>query len=299
MKQICGIFGYTRQGYYKHLKIQSERAIRDEEVLKVVKLIRLRQAKIGGKKLHKMIQPDIKIGRDYLFSLLQSQGLLVKTKRKFTKTTISGSLKVKHPNLIKHAELTHTNQAWVVDITFINTCNGFVYLYLVTDLYSRKIIAHHVADNLHAKTACIALKAALTTTKTPKDIIHHSDQGIQYMSKQYQDILQSNSMLCSTTGKDHCYDNAVAERVNGILKHEFGLSQTMPSLKVAREMADEAVSIYNNERIHASLGYQTPASMYINGLQDYPHGGHSIYVGDGVAKCKKCHATTIPEEKHV
>lgn len=284
MKQICAIFGYTRQGYYKHLKTQAEKAMRDEEVLKAVKQIRLRQTKVGGKKLHRMIQPQIMIGRDYLFSLLRSQGLLVKSKRKYTKTTHSGSIKTKHPNLIKSAVFTGTNQAWVVDITYINTCDAFAYLYLVTDLFSRKIIAHHVADNLHAETACIALKSALATTTSPEGIIHHSDQGIQYMSKQYQEILNDNSVLCSTTGKDHCYDNAVAERVNGILKQEFGLSQTMPSLKVAKEMADEAVGIYNNERLHTSLMYMTPAAVYFNGLQGFPYRGQSIYVGDGVAK---------------
>ena len=304
MKSICAAFGRTRQGYYKHLKADQGRLERDVQVLKKVKQIRQRQPAVGGRKLHKMIDPEIKVGRDYMFDLLAMHKLLIKTKKRFVRTSISGKERVKYPNLLKKTEINTPDQAWVVDITYINTCNGFAYLYLLSDLYSRKILGHYLSDNLYAESACKLLKTVLSKIPQPEGTIHHSDHGIQYLSKKYQKILKRKGILCSLTGAARCFDNAVAERINGILKQEFGLGQVMPNLKVARELSMEAVEIYNNERLHTSLGYNTPASVYYWGNKYPPTTkGHSNYGGDGKAEEKSDELTnmskTTQEDEHV
>lgn len=284
MKNVCAIFGYTRQGYYKHIKANQVHKERDSKVIQMVQQIRIRQASVGGKKLHKMISPTIKIGRDYLFKLLAYNNLLQKAKRRFVRTSISGQKKTNYPNLIKHVKIEKPNQVWVVDITYLTTCNGFVYLFLVSDLFSRKILGYYVSSDLTSDSACCALNKTLATYKDAEGTIHHSDHGIQYLSKKYIEILKNNGMIVSLTGPDHCYDNAVAERINGILKQEFGLSHTLASKKVANELVRESVTIYNNERLHISLGYETPSSVYDKHSQaPTTREGQSIYVGDGVA----------------
>jgi transposase InsO family protein len=204
----------------------------------------------------------LKIGRDYLFKLLAKYDLLVKRKLRFTRTTDSGRKPVTYPNILIEKEISRVNEAWVVDITYLNTCSGFVYLYLITDRYSRKIISHVVADSLKAKHACSALLKAISTVNNPEGIIHHSDHGSQYCSEEYQKILAAHNMICSMTGAAHCYDNAVAERVNGILKQEFGLSKVMPSMKVAQQLASDSIKIYNSKRLHKALLYKTPDAVY-------------------------------------
>jgi len=259
-------FGYTRQGYYKHQKLASFRSERDARVLAEVREIRQEQPRVGGLKLHFMLshmnRADLKIGRDYLFDILRTHKLLLRRKRRFVNTSVTGPKPVVYPNLLAEKEIERPNQAWVADITYLNTCSGFVYLYLVTDRYSRKIISHVVADSLKAKHACSALAKAISTVDNPEGIIHHSDHGCQYSSEEYQKMLADNKMLCSMTGKAHCFDNAVAERVNGILKQEFGLSKVLPSLKVAQELAADAIRIYNSRRLHKSLQYKTPDAVY-------------------------------------
>lgn len=293
MKNICAVFGRSRQGYYKHIKASQDHEERDSKVIQVVQHIRIRQPRVGGKKLHKMISPMIKIGRDYMFDLLAIHGLMLKPKRRHAKTSFSGQEKISYPNLIKNAQIIRPNQAWVVDITYLNTCNGFVYLFLISDLFSRKILGSYVSSNLAAESACHALNTVLAKVPHPEGIIHHSDHGIQYLSKKYLEILKKNGMIVSLTGPDHCYDNAVAERINGILKDELGLSNTLASMKVARELVSEAVTIYNNERLHTSLNYKTPASVYKKHSQVHnTSGGQTIYVGDGVAKDESNELTT-------
>jgi len=259
-------FGFTRQAYYKHSKLEDNRAKRDEKVLSEVRNIRKEQPKVGGRKLQIMLanleREELKIGRDQLFELLAMNGMLVKKKPRFTRTSISNRNSVNYPNLLYKEHIYRVNQAWVVDITYLNTCNGFVYLYLVTDMHSRKIISYVVADSLKAKHACSALLKAISTVDNPEGIIHHSDHGSQYSSEEYQKILKSNKMLCSMTGRDRCYDNAIAERVNGILKHEFGLSKVLPSLMIAQELTSDSIRIYNSKRLHKALMYKTPEAVY-------------------------------------
>jgi len=263
---ICSTYCRTRQGFYKRQRQANATRKRQQWVLKNVRLIRIKQQKAGVRKLQKMLKdmddPNLVIGRDKLFDLLRANGLLVKSKRKRINTTDFNHDMPVYPNLLENFASTGINQAWVVDITYLNTCKGFVYLFLVTDLHSRKIISHVVADNLKAENACLALNKALQTVSDPSGIIHHSDHGSQYCSKVYQNILAKNNLKCSMTGPNRCYDNAVAERVNGILKQEFGLDKVFPNIKIAAEAAKDAVKIYNSERLHVSLGYKTPESVY-------------------------------------
>ena len=158
--------------------------------------------------------------------------------------------------------ITRPDEAWVADITYLRTCEGFSYLFLVTDLYSRKILGHYVSQSLNADGTCIALKRAFKQSRNPLAVIHHSDQGFQYRSQRYTALLQKHNAIISMTGVNHCYDNAVAERINGILKHEFGLSGLLVSNKAAATLAAQSIDIYNNERPHLSLNYRTPEEVY-------------------------------------
>ncbi len=266
MEAICMTFGYSRQAYYKHKQLEEFRTKRDQNVLAEVRNIRHKQPKVGVRKLHIMLnnleQSELKISRDQLFELLARNDMLVKQKQKFIHTSRPDKKASVFPNLMDKKTIDKKNQAWVVDITYLNTCYGFAYLYLITDRYSRKIISFVVANRLHAKYACKVLQKAISTVDDPAGIIHHSDHGSQYCSEEYQNILNSNKILCSMTGIAHCYDNAVAERINGILKQEFGLGRTLQSVKVAQELASDAIYIYNNNRLHSALMYKTPCEVH-------------------------------------
>lgn len=263
---ICSTLGYSRQGFYKHGKQAKAEIAREMKILEFVRLQRQTQSKAGVRKLYHMLlatnDPDLVIGRDRLFTLLRAYNLLVVRKRRYTRTTDSFHNLPIFPNLLEGYVTRRSNQAWVVDITYLNTCEGFVYLFLVSDLHSRKIISHVVADSLNTENACLAINQALKTVKKGNNIIHHSDHGSQYCSKMYQEILNRNKMQCSMTGRNRCYDNAVAERINGILKQEFGLKQTFVDLEIAQEAVNDAIYIYNNIRLHTVHGYKTPQSVY-------------------------------------
>lgn len=210
----------------------------------------------------RLADPNFKIGRDYLFDLLHENGMLIKYRKRFIKTTDSDHDLQIYPNLLPDLVIQKPNQVWVVDITYIDTCEGFAYLFLVTDYFSRKILSFVVSHSLAVEGAYQALTNAIAIAKPLVNLIHHSDHGSQYCSKIYQKLLSQNHIQVSMTGKNHCYDNAVAERINGILKHEFGLAKKLKSVKIAREASASAIHIYNNERLHMSLEYSTPASVY-------------------------------------
>jgi putative transposase len=207
-------------------------------------------------------EEPLQIGRDHLNDLLRSYHMLVKCKRRYKACTdFRHRLRI-YPNLLGNLSVTGINQVLVTDITYIRTYQGFAYLYLVTDYYSRKILGYHVSDNLKVGSAITALKHAVCRIPSTEGLIHHSDHGIQYCSDEYQSLLQSKGMIPSMTGRNRCFDNAVAERVNGILKHELGMDMMFTDLIVAGQAAKDAVRIYNQERLHLSLNYRTPASVY-------------------------------------
>ena len=269
---LCGLFGKTRQAYYKQKKETYKESINEDLILTVVRKIRQKQKRTGGRKLLDMLRERLDqeqmMGRDAFFNLLRSHGLQVR-KRKFRAvTTNSFHWLHKYPNLIKELSPERPNHLWVSDITYINTDNGFLYLYLVTDAYSRKIIGWHLSDNLGSDNAILALYMAISQLPANcTEIIHHSDRGIQYCCAEYVQILEHFNIQISMTENGDPYENAIAERVNGILKTEFGLDQNFVSLDHARTVTDSAINIYNNKRPHSSCDYLTPAAAHdYNGI---------------------------------
>jgi len=207
----------------------------------------------------------LKVGRDALFSILRQSHMLIAPKRAYHKTTESHHRFRRHPNLLKagseQVQPYAAEQVWVADITYLPTQSGFVYLSLVTDAYSRKIVGHHVHDSLHTEQVSQALKAALKHRQSRQQLVHHSDRGIQYCSDDYQRIHRAHGLRCSMTDGYDCYQNALAERINGILKGEF-LLQRPSDLVQARQMVDESVAVYNRERPHFSLQLKTPDEVH-------------------------------------
>ena len=223
--------------------------------------------RLGGRKLYHVLKDDLrdigKIGRDKFFDILRSNDLLVKRKRSYTKTTNSHHRFYKWSNLLMDVELTGSNQAWGSDITYLRTIKGFVYLFLITDLYSRKIVGWSLSRSLSIEGGLEALKIALSSWKDKSSgLIHHSDRGVQYCSKDYVKRLQKAGVSISMTEENHCYENAKAERVNGILKDEFCLNATFNDFKQAAKTVRSAIKIYNEHRPHWSLGLNTPSQVH-------------------------------------
>lgn len=203
-----------------------------------------------------------KIGRDKLFALLRKHRMLVVPKKKYPKTTNSYHRFRKYKNLIKDLKITSPNQVFVADITYVDTLEGFCYLALITDVYSRKIVGYDLSKSLAIEGCQRALRMALKGINEPEKLIHHSDRGFQYCSIGYIEILQKYKVKISMTEVDHAAENALAERVNGILKSEFMLGDKLQSFEVAKELVKDSIKIYNEERLHMSIDYQTPAMRY-------------------------------------
>jgi len=221
----------------------------------------------GCRKLHnalhdKFVEQHLKVGRDALFDILREKNMLVMRKRSFTKTTNSYHHFHKYNNLIKELKIIRPNQVWVSDITYIRTVKGFCYLALITDLYSRKIVGYDISDSLELTGCLRALKSALRRAGKINGLIHHSDRGVQYCSHQYVKKLKKRKIKISMTEENHCYENAIAERVNGILKDEFFLDQTFFNVEHAQRATKNAINLYNGKRLHLSLKYKTPNMLY-------------------------------------
>lgn len=258
--------GISRQAHYQRLECARERAQMCAKVIERVDEIRLRQPRIGTRKLQHLLQQPtgIHVGRDALFSILRNARRLVPARRAYHKTTNSHHRFRRHPNLLKPEggiQPTAGEQVWVADITYLPTREKCVYLSLVTDAYSRKIVGYHVHDSLQTEQVSQALKMALKTRKTAQRLIHHSDRGIQYCSNVYQQLHQRHHLTCSMTDGYDCYQNAMAERVNGILKGEF-LLQRPANLEQAEQMVQQSIHIYNHERPHTALKYKTPDEVH-------------------------------------
>jgi transposase InsO family protein len=193
---------------------------------------------------------------------MRDEGLLIKRRRKYVRTTNSDHGFKTYDNKIKGLEITKPNQVWVSDITYISSQEGFMYLALTTDLYSRKIVGFDISDSLEAEGCRRALKRALSRLTDTKGIIHHSDRGIQYCCREYIKTLKNNKMEISMAAKGDCYENAVAERVNGILKQEYDLGGRFISKSVAIKATNEAINLYNTRRLHSSINFQTPEEKY-------------------------------------
>jgi transposase InsO family protein len=267
VKSICGLFGYTRQAYYQKKQRLVQLHMKEQLLLKEIRQIRQKQPRIGGRKLYKelksfMISIGLHLGRDRFFDFLRAHGLLVERRRRYVHTTDSRHHLRTYRNLIKDMELTAPNQVYVADITYIRTLQGFCYLSLLTDANSRKIVGYNVSRSLSIEGSLAALKMALRQSGNLTGLIHHSDRGVQYCSYDYTRLLKNNNIRISMTEQNHVYENALAERVNGILKEEFLLGETLQSFEVAQKMVKQAVNIYNYERPHMSIGYDKPAQRH-------------------------------------
>lgn len=241
--------------------------LQEDIVRKLVQDIRYYQPKIGGKKLYFLLKDDLdklpgSIGRDKFFDILRRLGLLVKRRKKYVSTTDSYHRFRKYKNKLKGKLLTGPGQAYVCDITYLRTRGSFVYLFLQTDAYSRMITGWSLSHSLSIEGAIEALKMTIKQSKNMKGSIHHSDRGIQYCSKDYVKILKKQKVEISMTEENHCYENAMAERVNGILKDEFLLDETFANKKMAFKAVKEAVRSYNTLRPHWSLNLYTPQQIH-------------------------------------
>ena len=262
------MFGLSRQSYYKSKTSRIKRNADLIIVRDMVMCIRCKMPRIGTRKLYYLIKDElnllhIKIGRDVLFNFLRAEHLLIKPKRSYVKTTNSKHWMKKYPNLIKNIEVTKPEQLWVSDITYIQTEQGHNYLSLITDAYSKKIVGYELLDNLSAQGPLKALESALKNRKYTHDLIHHSDRGMQYCSADYINTLKDNNVKISMTENGDPYENAIAERINGILKYEFliidGFKNHLEALKVIKE----SVGIYNDERPHLSCRLLTPNQTHL------------------------------------
>jgi len=206
---------------------------------------------------------NLKVGRDTLFNVLRKHQMLTLRKKYSSRTTNSLHRFYKYKNIIKDLDVTRPNQVWVSDITYIRTVKGFCYLALITDMHSRKIVGYDLSDSLELNGCVRALNKAIYQAKNIKQLIHHSDRGIQYCSNQYTQILKRNNIGISMTEENHCYENAMAERVNGILKDEFYLDQTFSDVAHAKRATKNAINLYNEIRLHLSLDFKTPNMVYL------------------------------------
>jgi transposase InsO family protein len=257
------MFGKSRQAYYQRSKYNYKEEVKEEILLQLVEKQRELMPKLGGRKLLELIQPrlptELNIGRDSFFDFLRRHGLLVGKRRRRVKTTYSNHWLRKYPNLIKEFVPTRSNQLWVSDITYVETVSGFVYLNLITDAYSRKIVGWAIGETLEAKYTIEALKMALKQIpKGSEGLIHHSDRGVQYCCGDYVKILNKNHVQISMTENGDPRENAIAERVNGILKDEWLNQIRLKSIEEAIKELKRIVLIYNSCRPHSSLDMKTP-----------------------------------------
>lgn len=264
---LCALAGFSRQAFYKEREVQVRARLESEVIVEGVRELRRIHPKMGARKLHYLLGPQwaaagIELGRDRFFALLREEGLLIECKRTFVRTTNSRHGFAVYRNLIGQIEPSMPNQVWVSDLTYVATDEGFLYLSLVTDSYSRKIVGFDVSDTLEAEGCVRALQMALKSLPPGQRPIHHSDRGTQYCCAAYVGLLRSNGLAISMTEQNHCYENAQAERVNGILKAEYGLGGKFRFKQQARAASAQAVRIYNELRPHLALDYQTPAQVY-------------------------------------
>jgi transposase InsO family protein len=267
INELCSLLGYSRQAFYQYQRQSEKEALQYDLLIQEVLEIRRLQKRIGTRKLFHMTVVfrelhGIVIGRDAFFGLLSGHGLLIrKRRRKKPLTTFSNHWLRKHPNLIIGFIPLGPNQLWVADITYIDLEDGHAYLSLITDAYSRKIVGFYLSVELTAEGCIEALKMAFKNNPERNKLIHHSDRGVQYCSSKYVGLLNKNTVRISMTQSGDPKENAIAERVNGILKEEL-LEASYRNFKEAQEAIAKAVSVYNHFRPHGSIDMLTPAEAH-------------------------------------
>lgn len=249
-------------------------------IKKLVNQVRSYMPKLGSVKLYHLLKYDlnlngINIGRDKFHKTLKHLCLLVPRKKMFFRTTESNHLFNKHSNLVKGMKLNKPEQLWVSDITYLRTKNGTMYLSLITDAYSKKIMGFEVSDNLKAESSKKALLMAIKNRNYPRrKLIHHSDRGIQYCCPEYTDVLDNHKVKISMTQKYDPYENAIAERINGILKQEFDISNSRIYKNEIKRITRHSINIYNEMRPHYSCNLLTPNQAHCNGKYHYKKWGN-------------------------
>lgn len=269
VETLCSLFGKSRQAYYQCIDYAYKAKASEEIVLEIVTEIRESMPKAGGRKLYVMINEilpqEMRIGRDALFDILDRYNLKIHRRNRRVRTTYSNHWMRKYPNIIKGIKPTGPNQIWVADITYIHTECGWAYLHLVTDAYSRMIVGWCVGDSLEARYTIEALKMALRNNRgNTVGLIHHSDRGCQYCSERYVKLLQDKNILISMCETGDPKENAIAERVNGILKTEWLNDERFENINEVTSRVNDVVDIYNTQRRHMSLGYRTPMEIHMN-----------------------------------
>lgn len=264
------MIGIDRQDYYKTIYRRKEKINIAEQVIELVNNIRIQMPRLGTRKLHYMLSEQLKalkVGRDKLFKILKANHLLISPKRQYHVTTNSHHRFKKYKNRVEHLEINRPEQVWVADITYLGNRSNPMYLALVTDAYSKKIMGYDVSNSLSTQGSANAMDMAIKNRyyleNKEKSLIHHSDRGLQYCSAQYQDILNKYQINCSMTEKYDPYQNAVAERINGILKQEFIGETIIEDLGLMKKFIQESVHIYNQNRPHFSNFYLTPNQMHL------------------------------------
>lgn len=268
---ICRLFGITRQAYYQHTWEAEDLQTSHWLILKEVRRIRQSHRQMGTRKLYTLIEPflaehGIKIGRDALFDLLAANKLLVRKRKRRIQTTHSLHWLRKYPNLIRDIIPNRSNQLWVSDITYWKITTGqHLYISLVTDAYSRKIVGYNAAETMEAFESVKALQMALSAfdgADRPLQLIHHSDRGIQYCSNKYVKLLQDYGIDISMTENGDPLENAIAERVNGILKEEYLNHNEIKNITEAKKQLEKTIKLYNEHRPHMSIGNHTPQKIH-------------------------------------
>lgn len=258
----------TRQAYYQHYWQKEETSFEQELVIKEVLRIRKTHKKMGCRKLLVkleafMFDHQIKMGRDALFDLLAANQLLIRRRNRRVSTTYSSHWLRKYPNLIREFVADGINQLWVSDITYWRFKDKFLYISFITDVFSHKIVGYYLSESLEAESSIHALQMALDQLKQPVEgLIHHSDRGIQYCCKEYVKLLQDNSIAISMTENGDPLENALAERINGIIKGEYLDCYEVNSIHQANELLIQVVNLYNQERPHMSIGNKTPEEVH-------------------------------------
>lgn len=274
--KFCRLLGVTRQAYYQHFWNQEQLIFEDELIVSEVLKIRKNHRHMGGRKLFELLQPfllehQIKMGRDRLFDVLSANYLLVRRRKKQTITTNSYHRFKRYPNLIRDFIPNAPNELWVSDITYWRIKDYFNYISFITDAYSRKIVGYHLGDSLQTAETIQALEMAISNLseeeKKSLQLIHHSDRGTQYCSNEYVKLLQSNNIGISMTENGDPLENAIAERVNGIIKEEYLNDYQVDNVREAKELLDTVIHLYNNERPHMSIGNLTPNQVHQNNIK--------------------------------
>ncbi|MEZ7500729.1 IS3 family transposase [Flavobacterium sp. Arc3] len=263
----CNLFGIDRQVYYRRIKRKSNKEAKAIEVVSMINQVRKTMPRLGGKKSYHILMnvlKPMKVGRDKLFDILRANHLLIQPKRSYHVTTNSHHRFRKHQNQILDLEIHRPDQVWVSDITYIGKREKPCYLSIVTDAYSKKIMGYYVADNMNTESSVKALNMAIKQRKNNEiPLIHHSDRELQYCANDYQNTLNKNGILPSMTQNSDPYENAVAERINGILKQEFMIDKYNLDLKIMKQIVKESVTIYNELRPHYSNYMLTPNKMHL------------------------------------